>query len=423
MKQITPIFLILALGLAACAQASGTPAGSGASVPTKATGGPASQPDDTATPERVEPTSGSIEATVEGAGVSTVSSLPGVSGVEWTVVSEGLRSPLGLENAGDERLFVLERRGLIWIYSEDSFLPEPFLDLSDQVTTQGSEQGLLGLSFHPEYDRNGYFFVNYTDRRGDTMIARFQVSADPDRADVQSEKAILEIEQPYQNHNGGDLEFGPDGMLYIGTGDGGSGGDPEENAQSLNTLLGKILRIDIDNGDPYAVPTDNIDQGLPEIWAYGLRNPWRIHFDSATGDLYIADVGQNQWEEINFQPADAQAGWNFGWDIREGSHPFEPGEATDLVDPVAEYSHQLGISVTGGVVVRDERLPEWQGVYLYGDFGSGLIWGLLRQPDGTWSNTQLWDTDASISSFGQDHEGRVYMVDYRGRLLRLDPQS
>jgi glucose/arabinose dehydrogenase len=164
-----------------------------------------------------------------------------------------------------------------------------------------------------------------------------------------------------------------------------------------------------------------MDRGLPEIWAYGLRNPWRIHFDNATGDLYVADVGQNQWEEVNYQPAGAEAGWNFGWDIREGSHAFEPGETTDLIDPVAEYSHQLGISVTGGVVVRDPRLSEWQGVYLYGDFGSGIIWGLLRQADGSWMNAQLWDTEANISSFGLDQEGRVYLVDYRGRILRLDP--
>ncbi len=421
MKRITPFILILSLSLAACAQATGTPATNGEAGPPKATEVTAARTDETATPERVEATSGTIVPTEEDTAAATVNSLPEADSAQWTVVTEGLRGPLGLENAGDERLFILERRGLIWIYSQDDFLAEPFLDLSEQITTQGSEQGLLGLAFHPQFESNGFFFVNYTDRRGDTVVSRFEVSADPDLADIQSEKVILQIEQPYQNHNGGDLAFGPDGLLYIGTGDGGSGGDPEENAQSLNTLLGKILRIDVDSGDPYAVPSDNMNQGLPEIWAYGLRNPWRIHFDNLTGDLYIADVGQNQWEEINFQPAGAQAGWNFGWDIREGTHAFEAGDATDLVDPVAEYSHQLGISVTGGVVVRDPRLPEWQGVYLYGDFGSGIIWGLLRLADGNWENVQLWDTDAGISSFGQDQESRVYLVDYRGRILRLDP--
>lgn len=353
--------------------------------------------------------------------VGSVEFIPDTGSGRWTVVAQGLRAPLGLENAGDGRLFVLERGGSIWIYTGDSILDEPFLDISDKVATQGSEQGLLGLAFHPEYETNGYFFINYTDLRGDTIVARYQVSSDPARADSQSEKVILQIGQPYRNHNGGDLVFGPDGYLYIATGDGGSGGDPEGNAQNTNTLLGKILRIDVDAGDPYRVPEDNYDQGRAEIWAYGLRNPWRIHFDSATGDLYIADVGQNQWEEINFQPAGAEAGWNFGWDLREGAHPFEGGDASGLVDPVAEYSHQLGISVTGGVVIRDPRLPDWQGVYLYGDFGSGIVWGLLKTAGGEWANAQLWDTDAGISSFGQDQAGRVYMVDYGGRILRLDP--
>jgi glucose/arabinose dehydrogenase len=347
--------------------------------------------------------------------------MPNPNSVQWVPILEGLRAPLGLENAGDERLFVLERRGLIWVYSEGRLLDEPFLDVSSKLTSQGSEQGLLGLAFHPDYESNGNFYVNYTDLRGDTVVSRFQVSTNPDLADAQSEKVLLQIAQPYRNHNGGDLAFGPDGYLYIATGDGGSGGDPQGNAQNVNTLLGKILRINVDNGDPYALPPDNIQQGHGEIWAYGLRNPWRIHFDNDTGDLYIADVGQNQWEEVNFQPAGAQAGWNFGWDLREGVHLFEAGEAEDLVDPVAEYSHQLGISVTGGVVVRDPRLPEWQGVYLYGDFGSGIIWGLLRQPDGEWLNSQLWDTQAGISSFGQDSQDRVYLVDYSGRILRLDP--
>ncbi|MGD8632414.1 MAG: PQQ-dependent sugar dehydrogenase [Anaerolineales bacterium] len=414
MKRLITCLFTLAITMAACASPAATPAGNSDTSPPKATSVPNIEPGSTAT---LEP----VETSMETPEVQPTTSLPPANSAQWTKITDGLRNPLGLENAGDERLFILEQRGVIWIYTQGALLEEPLLDIRDKVTTQGSEQGLLGLVFHPDYADNGYFFINYTDRRGDTVISRFQVSANANRADPQGEEKLLQIAQPYRNHNGGDLAFGPDGYLYIATGDGGSGGDPEGNAQNVNTLLGKILRIDVDSGDPYAVPADNFDQGRGEIWAYGLRNPWRIHFDAATGDLYIADVGQNQWEEVNYQPVGAQAGWNFGWDIREGTHAFEPGQADNLVDPVAEYSHQMGISVTGGVVVRDPRLPDWQGVYLYGDFGSGIIWGLLRLPDGGWANTQLWDTDARIASFGQDQEGRVYLVDFGGRVLRLDP--
>lgn len=414
MKRLITCLFTLAITVAACASPAATPAGNSDTSPPKATSVPNIEPGSTAT---LEP----VETSMETPEVQPTTSLPPANSAQWTKITDGLRNPLGLENAGDERLFILEQRGVIWIYTQGALLEEPLLDIRDKVTTQGSEQGLLGLVFHPDYADNGYFFINYTDRRGDTVISRFQVSANANRADPQGEEKLLQIAQPYRNHNGGDLAFGPDGYLYIATGDGGSGGDPEGNAQNVNTLLGKILRIDVDSGDPYAVPADNFDQGRGEIWAYGLRNPWRIHFDAATGDLYIADVGQNQWEEVNYQPVGAQAGWNFGWDIREGTHAFEPGQADNLVDPVAEYSHQMGISVTGGVVVRDPRLPDWQGVYLYGDFGSGIIWGLLRLPDGGWANTQLWDTDARIASFGQDQEGRVYLVDFGGRVLRLDP--
>jgi glucose/arabinose dehydrogenase len=414
MKLSAMFMLILALGLTSCAPTTSTPSTGSDTGPPKATGTPYKEP---ITTQISQPEQTPIEETT----IAPITSLPTASDAQWTLVTDGLSAPLGLENAGDDRLFILERGGLIWIFSEGHLSTDPFLDVSDKVSTQGSEQGLLGLAFHPDYGRNGTFFVNYTNRDGDTVVSSFQVSSSPNRADPQSEMVLLTIAQPYRNHNGGDLAFGPDGFLYIATGDGGSGGDPQGNAQNLTTLLGKILRIDVDEGNPYATPVDNIKNGLPEIWAYGLRNPWRIHFDYLTGDLYIADVGQNQWEEVNFQPSEAQAGWNFGWDIREGTHPFEPGDAVNLIDPVAEYSHQFGISVTGGVVVRDPRLPDWQGVYLYGDFGSGIIWGLLQLPDGGWENAQLWDTEAGISSFGQDSIGRVYLVDYNGRILRLDP--
>lgn len=414
MKSLLPFLLILILSLTACAAPTPGPIVFSEPGPPKATAVLITEPVSKA---MARPTETEIPPVIDAA----VGSIPDASLAHWTVVSQGLRAPLGIETAGDKRMFILERHGLIWIFDDGSLLSEPFLDLSDRVSTQGSEQGLLGLAFHPDYRNNGTFFVNYTDIHGDTVIARFQLSSDPNRADPLSATAVLQIPQPFRNHNGGDLVFGPDGYLYIATGDGGSGGDPQGNAQNLNTLLGKILRIDVNSGDPYDTPVDNISTGLSEIWAYGLRNPWRIHFDGASGDLFIADVGQNQWEEVNFQPVGAQAGWNFGWGLREGAHIFKDGDTSGLIDPVVEYSHQLGISVTGGVVVRDPRLPEWEGVYLYGDFGSGIVWGLLKQLDGGWSSTQLWDTGASISAFGQDHESRVYMVDYSGKILRLDP--
>jgi glucose/arabinose dehydrogenase len=338
----------------------------------------------------------------------------------------GLENPLGLENAGDgsSRLFIVEQVGIILVWKDGALLDQPFLDIRDRVGSNGSEQGLLGLAFHPRYTENGYFFVNYTDKNGDTHIARFSVSVqDPDRADPASEKQLIFQPQPYANHNGGSVVFGPDGYLYLGLGDGGAGGDPQGYGQSTQILLGKILRIDVDNGDPYAIPPDNPfvgGGGLPEIYAYGLRNPWRFSFDPLTGDLYIADVGQNKWEEVNFLPAGSQPGANFGWDFREGLHRFEGvnlGE--DFIDPVAEYDHSQGCSVTGGFVYRGVNLPEWQGVYLYGDFCSGRVWGLLRNPDGSWQSALLFETGFQISSFGIDQSGELYLVDYGGNVYRL----
>jgi glucose/arabinose dehydrogenase len=302
--------------------------------------------------------------------------------------------------------------------------PDPLLDIRQWVNDRGNEQGLLGLAFHPNYPENGYFFVNYTNPQGSTVIARFETSPDSDVVDPESQQIILQFEQPYRNHNGGGLAFGPDGYLYIGTGDGGSGGDPLENGQRLDTFLGKMLRIDVDSGDPYAIPPDNpfaLGGGLLEIWAYGLRNPWRFAFDSLTGDLFIGDVGQGDWEEINFQPADNPGGVNYGWNIREGGHPYAGDTTQGLIDPVAEYSHREGVSVTGGYVIRDISLPDWQGVYLYGDFGSGMIWGLIRDEQEVWQSGVLFETNFSISSFGQDAEGRIYLTDFRsGGIYRLE---
>jgi glucose/arabinose dehydrogenase len=358
--------------------------------------------------------------------------MPGVEDVAWNVVWNGLESPIGLANAGDgsDRLFILEQPGRIRIYQDGSLVAAPFLDLTDRVSCCG-ERGLLGLAFHPRYAENGYFYVNYTTQAGDTLttiIARFQVSGDPLRAESSSQKQLLRVTQPYANHNGGGLAFGPDGYLYIALGDGGSAGDPQGNAQSLDTLLGKLLRVDVDHGDPYAIPVDNpfaAGGGLPEIWAYGLRNPWRFSFDRLTGDLYIGDVGQGEWEEIDYLPAGSPGGTNFGWDYYEGTQPYEgmPPADLPLTMPVAEYPHGPDVSVTGGVVYRGEALPAWKGVYLYGDYASGRVRGLLPLPDGSWQNELLFELDALITSFGEDEAGEVYLTDYQGRLLRLDASA
>jgi len=327
---------------------------------------------------------------------------------------------VGLAQAGDSsgRLFVLGQAGLVHIVQAGQLLPGTFLDIRDRVGSKANERGLLGLAFHSRYSENGYFYVNYTDLNGDTVVARFSVSGDPNRADPASEVRLLQIPQPYENHNGGSLVFGPDGYLYIGTGDGGSGGDPHGNGQSLDTLLGKILRIDVDHGDPYTNPEGNLKG---EIWAYGLRNPWRFSFDRLTGDLYIGDVGQNAWEEVDFLPAGSPGGANFGWNYREGTHPFadSPPAGLELIEPVAEYDRSAGVSVSGGVVYRGAALPGLYGVYLYGDYGTGRVWGLLRNPDGSWQNRLLFESGANITTFGEDEAGEVYLADRKGFIFKL----
>jgi glucose/arabinose dehydrogenase len=354
-----------------------------------------------------------------------VTSFPDPAVYQWNLVTDGLYKPAGLTHAGDSsgRLFVVEQPGQIRIIKDGQRVLTPFLNLADQISTEGNEQGLLGLAFHPRYTENGFFFINYTDRQGDTVVSRYNVSADPNLGDPGSETIMLQVAQPYDNHNGGHLAFGPDGNLYIGLGDGGSGGDPQGNAQNTDSLLGKLSRIDVDHGDPYAVPGDNPyvnGGGRPEIWALGLRNPWRFAFDRLTGDLYIGDVGQNQWEEIDFWPLRNPAGANFGWDYREGLHAYEgtPPAGLTLVDPVWEYDHSLGCSVTGGLVYRG-GLPEWQGVYLYGDFCSGRIWGLLPGEGNTWQNALLFETNLNITAFGEDEAREVYLVTYTGGLYKL----
>ena len=356
------------------------------------------------------------------------STLPDPSGYEWSLVTDGLTAPVGLVNAmdGSGRLFALEQPGVIRIIQDGSLLPTPFLDIRFRVGSSNSEQGLLGLAFHPAYSENGYFFVNYTQSNGDTVIARYRVSADPSIADPASEVRLLEVEQPYANHNGGDLAFGPDGYLYVSLGDGGSGGDPHNNGQSTNTLLGALLRIEVGEAESYSIPQTNpfaSGGGRPEIWAYGLRNPWRISFDSQTGDLYIADVGQNSWEEINFQPAGSPGGGNYGWNIMEALHCYESTECdqTGLILPVVEYALRVdgNCAVTGGYVYRGNSLPAWQGIYIYGDYCSGKVWGLFQNQAGGWENGLLFETDARITTFGQDESGEIYLVNHRGSVYQL----
>jgi glucose/arabinose dehydrogenase len=356
---------------------------------------------------------------------------------QLVTVASGFSRPIYLTHAGDGsgRLFVVEQSGKVWIVKDGVNQATPFLDVSDLISREAlggsySERGLLGLAFHPDYAENGLFFVNYTDRNGNTVVARYTVSAnDPDRADPASAEQLLWVEQPYANHNGGHLAFGPDGYLYIALGDGGSGGDPDGNGQNLATLLGSILRVNVNVETGYAVPTDNPFVGnanaQPEIWTWGLRNPWRFSFDRATGDLYIADVGQGQWEEINFQPVDSPGGENYGWNAYEGAHVYSgAAPASDVVAPVLEYSHNSGAcSVTGGYVYRGELIAGLQGYYFYGDWCTGTIWAARQDDAGNWQTEVSLESGRGISSFGEDETGEIYLVDYNGEILRFEPDS
>ena len=368
--------------------------------------------------------------------VTTVTEAPDPAQLRWEVVAENLVNPLYVTSAGDDsgRMFVLEQPGRIWIVADGQKLDTPFLDItnlaSQDILGSYSERGLLGLAFHPDFETNGEFFVHYSDTSGDTVVAQYTVSADdPNVADASSAEILMTHPQPYSNHNGGQIAFGPDGYLYIGLGDGGSQGDPENRAQDPDVLLGKILRIDVDGEEPYGIPADNPanttnPELAPEVWALGLRNPWRFSFDRVTGDLYIADVGQNQWEEVNFQPAGAGA-LNYGWRPYEANQPYS-GETppADMVLPIAEYDHSLGCSISGGYVYRGEALPQLQGVYLFGDWCSGRLWASYRDASETWQTTQLMETGRTISSFGEDDAGELYLLDYYGgALLKLVPAS
>ncbi len=348
----------------------------------------------------------------------------------------GLSEPVDLQVApGDStRLFIVEKTGAIRIVREGRLLPRPFLDLSSRVSG-GSEQGLLGLAFHPQYATNRKLYVDFTDRNGDTRIVEFLASVNPDSATAM-EREILFVDQPAPNHNGGQLAFGPDGYLYVGLGDGGGAGDTYKNGQNLSTLLGSILRLDVNSGSPYSIPTDNPfvtrSGARGEIWDYGLRNPWRFCFDRTTGDLLIADVGQNLWEEVDFEPH-GSGGRNYGWNIMEGSHCFGGSgcDQTGLTLPVAEYGHDDGCSITGGYVYRGREIPELNGVYFYGDYCTGIVRS-FRIEGGQATDLRDWTsvlrTQAgrkmeALSSFGQDARGEIYLLLLTGEVYRLARKS
>jgi glucose/arabinose dehydrogenase len=341
--------------------------------------------------------------------------------------------PVDLQSPADntDRIFVVEQAGVISVFPNEKNISakETFLDIRDKVDDQGNEEGLLGLGFHPDYKTNGYFYVNYTAENPDrTVISRFKVSAgNADQADRASELELLTFEQPYSNHNGGQVSFGPDGFLYIAVGDGGSGGDPQDNGQNRSTLLGTILRIDVnkqENGKAYGIPSanpfaNNSNGYREEIYAYGLRNPWRFSFDAANGRLWTGDVGQNAYEEIDI----IEKGGNYGWNAMEGNHCFEPKSGCDrsaLKLPIHEYGRDEGISVTGGFVYRGPTLKGLEGKYIYADYGTHRIWALDHTDLSNPVNTQLLEADFAISSFGVDQDDELYLCGFDGKIHRLE---
>lgn len=391
---------------------------------------------DTVTPT---PLSSEVTSTPESTGATATGSGAVPAGLSTIKVSlkpvfTGLDQPVFLTNAGDGSgdIFIVEKGGKILLATNGKLQTKPFLDITSRVKSSGSEQGLLSVAFHPDYKSNGYFYVDYIDTNGNTVVARFTANQDRNSADPTSFKKILGITQPYSNHNGGQLAFGPSGMLWIGVGDGGSEGDPHGNGQNTNTLLGKILRIDVDHGDPYAIPPSNPFAngrgGKPEIWAYGLRNPWRFSFDNQTHDLYVGDVGQNLWEEIDFVPSSLQPGLNFGWKVMEGTHCYAPSNNCDRVGltlPVAEYSHTPdNCAVMGGYVYRGSELRSIDGVYFFADYCSGRIWAMDRDASGKWITAQVGRGGAGFSAFGEDSSGELYICDLdNGTIYHLTVSS
>jgi len=349
------------------------------------------------------------------------------AGLRLVEVASGFDQPVYLTApAGDPRLFVVEQTGKIRIVSGGALLPAPFLDISAKISA-GGERGLLSMAFHPNYAQNGYFYVDYTDTQGDTRVERYRVSADANAADPASGQMVLTVAQPYSNHNGGLIKFGPDGYLYVALGDGGSGGDPQGNGQNPAALLGKILRIDVNGAAPYAIPPTNPLVGQtgkrPEVWITGVRNPWRFSFDRDAGLLYLADVGQNQWEEVHVTPA-ATGGLNFGWNLMEATHCYGSGSCSQqgLTLPVLEYSHADGCSITGGYVYRGSQVPGVRGHYFYSDYCEGWIRSFR------WDGSQAvdrkeWEVGSigNVTSFGEDAARELYVTSTNGKVYRLAP--
>src|SRR5437879_3010670 len=417
--------LMLGLVVGGCGPSPGPPSGSI----------PASGPTGTVTP--VGPASPAVGSPSSGpassAGPSTSTLDLDHLAVGFDQVVSGLKNPLAIVNAGDGsgRLFVAQQGGQIRIVRGGNLVDRPFLDIADRITT-GGERGLLGVAFHPGFPADPRVFVDYTDVNGDTRVSSFRVDpASPDRVDPSTEQRLLFVKQPFPNHNGGALVFGPDGFLYISLGDGGSGGDPQGNGQSLTTLLGKILRIDVDrtSGDQrYAIPSgnpyaDGSDGRKPEIWLWGLRNPWRMSFDRLNGDLWIGDVGQDRWEEIDVQRAGTPGGTNFGWNRMEASHCYLPPSdcrLPGLTLPVTEYGHDQGCTVIGGDVDRGTAQPLLVGAYVFADYCSGRVWAIDPGVDGPRSPTLVATTNHAFTAFGKDQAGELYAVDITaGSLLRL----
>lgn len=371
----------------------------------------------------VSPSGFSIYAANDLEESAMISRVPGT--VDFVEIADGLTFPTFITHADDQtnRLFIVEKTGYIRVLKDGNLFSMPFLSVNTLVSSTG-EQGLLGLAFHPEYQINGRFYIVYNNLSGDLVLAQYiRSSANPDQADAGSAVILITIPKNHSNHNGGMLAFGGDGYLYWAIGDGGGAGDPDNNGQDLHSLLGKILRLDVSSAASYTVPPDNpyiaVSDPLvrKEIWAYGLRNPWRFSFDRLTYDLYIGDVGQGGREEINFQPAGSTGGQNYGWNVMEGSLCYYPSSGCNQsgkVLPVAEYDHSLGCSVTGGYALRGDMYPGMQGLYIYGDFCSGRIFALDNDSVLGWIRIQIADTPYTISTFGEDEDGRLYLADYSG---------